>query len=201
MYQNNFKLFILGLACIVNINSFAGIASTFKDRQWEFLEYKFITKPQETIGKWEIGLAISWFTGVVSSTFMLEKMEEKIKGFDYNIGIGLFAFGYPFAGIFAINYYKKHLWYNAFKQLVAKWPKYKQYTPEEFHEALDELYEQYGQDPETLPKKRAVKLVKIMREAVMNKNPKKYYNKIVAAPSSPQMFNSPPRWCIHTGIR
>ncbi len=205
MHQKKFKLFILGLICIANINSFAGISTTFKDRQWEFLEYKFISKPQETIGKCGIGLAISWFVGC----FCLGAAQNLYLGTDgsaggsselprnrednLNLTAAAFIITSPLVGSLAIYLYQQHLWYNAFKKLVEKWPKYKQYTPEEFHEALDELYEQYGQDIEALPKKKAVKIVKIMQEAVRNKNPKKYYNRIVT--------NSSPQMGMYTGIR
>ena len=177
MHQKKFKLFILGLVCIASTNSFAGISTTFKDRQWDFLEYKFIIKPHETVQKCVAGGSIMWgiCSGLGIAAFDNIEGLRVLKQSIFGKGFLTFVLGSPVVGGLAIYMYRQQLWYNAFKKLVEKWPKYKQYTPKEFHEALDELYEQYGQDPETLPKKKAIKIVKIIREAVRNKNPKKYY--------------------------
>ena len=76
MHQKNFKLFICGLVFLVGTSGSAGISTTFKNRQWEFLEYKFISKPQELTKKCDAGVIVSWLAGVCLGTIGLSSMES-----------------------------------------------------------------------------------------------------------------------------
>jgi hypothetical protein len=187
MLEKKFKLSILALVCITSINSFGEPSAIFKDHKWEFLEYKLISKPEAIAHKYSDALCASCLGALFCYGFAaIYDLTKDANDYDNDhknkcrIGAS-FVFSFVaslIGGSILIDYYKgNQLLYKAIQQLVANWPKYQQYIPEELHETFNELYNAYGQNPNSLPKKKALKLVNIMREAVMNRAPEKYYIK------------------------
>ncbi|MEX0940560.1 MAG: hypothetical protein WDZ41_04325 [Candidatus Babeliales bacterium] len=184
--MNTKKILLLLTICIstAQVSSNDTIAQkAFKNREWEYMDYTFIIKPNKELYslKSKLKLAAATFGGFISSVFgtliyvietnQLNRLEND-KKFEKAIDMPcLIATCGTLLGY--LWYLPKSIMFNALKNFIKQWPANKNITPNELHDLFDELYQLYKTDYKKF-KKVASDSLYIIRQAIELHFPKRY---------------------------